>query len=78
MEKRLTIYDIKRIHEQNTPGKYFTRSNMKFFNQTLKMFSVNKISNTVYQISAPSYWDGKLVGISRAEFNSITGEIAIL
>jgi len=78
MGKRLTIYDIKRIHERKTDGCYFSRKNMKFFNQTLKMFSVKKLSETVYHISAPSYWDGRLVGVSKAEFDSTTGEMKIL
>lgn len=74
----MTIYEIKRIHETKTDGKYFSRQNMKFFNQTLKMFRVKKISDTIYRISAPSYWSGKLMGISKAEFNSITGELKTL
>ncbi len=78
MGKRLTIYDIKRIHERKTDGKYFTRQNMKFFGQNLKMFSIKKLSETVYRISAPSYWDGRLMGVSKAEFDSTTGELKIL
>lgn len=74
----MTIYDIKRIHEQKTNGSYFSHSNMKFFNQTLRQFSVHKVSDTVYHISCPSYWCGKLMGISKAEFNTITGELTTL
>jgi hypothetical protein len=61
----MTIYEIKRALEQANPHNYFfARKSMKFFNQTLKDFSVNKkrcpnSGEEFYKISAPSVWLGQ-------------------
>lgn len=49
----MTIYEIKRRTEQTAPF-FFSKSTMKFFGQTLKSFSVKKLSETKYKISAKS------------------------
>jgi hypothetical protein len=50
----MTIYEIKRRYESANPeGHFFDRAAMKFFQQTLRDFRVKKISDGVYQISAP-------------------------
>ena len=76
-KKSLTIYDIKYLHESNTkPALYFSRSTMKFFHQTLKMFHVKKLNVNNYYIYANMYNnEGKKVGISERVFNTINNEL---
>ena len=52
-DKKLTIYDIKRLSMETSPC-FFTRKTMKFFNQTLKDFKVSLLNDGRYKISAPS------------------------
>lgn len=52
--KRLTIYDIKYLLGSNA-GHFFDRKTLAFFGQTLKTFSVKKVDETHYLISAPMY-----------------------
>jgi len=48
MQKRYTIYDIKRIHKEKTGGYYFDRDTMRDWNQTLKDFTVRNIKGRVF------------------------------
>jgi hypothetical protein len=59
--KRLTIYDIKHRTLETEPY-FFDRKTLKFFGQTLKDFSVLKLSETVYHISAPIRHNGRSIG----------------
>jgi len=45
---------------------------MRFFNQTLKDFKVYKQKDGKFLITAPSYWNGKLMGYTERLFNPIT------
>jgi hypothetical protein len=73
---RLTIYDIKRIHEERTGGLFFSRPTMKFFRQKMKDFSVRKIDADYYFISAPSRWTESVYSTERY-FNIETGELTL-
>lgn len=43
-KERVTIYDLKRWHQQANPDShFFERSTMRFFGQTLKSFSVRRV-----------------------------------
>lgn len=55
--KRLTIYDIKRLTAE-TSSYFFDRKTMKFFGQTLKMFSVCKCGDGRYFIKAKRKGNG--------------------
>lgn len=69
-KKRLTIYDIKRLSKETSPF-YFNSRTLKYFGQTLKMFSVSKINDTTYFIQAPR----KGGGFSERYFNTLTNEL---
>lgn len=69
----MTIYEIKQRTQETSPY-YFRRDTLKFFGQTMRMFSVKKVGNK-YKISAPSYWNGKLMGYSERMFNPETNEL---
>lgn len=73
----MTIYDVKRIHEQKDPDYFFTRDTMKFFHQTLKDFSVHKINENKYRISAPMKYNGKVVGFTVRIFDAETGTLEL-
>jgi len=72
----MTIYEIKR-QVTNAPH-FFTRNSMKFFNQTLKDFSVYKMDtegDALYRIAAPmTNNQGRNVGQTIRIFNSVTNK----
>lgn len=70
----MNIYEIKQ-RTQATAPKYFSRETLKFFGQTMRMFSVKKQKDGRYLVSAPSYWDGKLMGYSKRFFNPSNNEL---
>lgn len=70
----MTIYDIKRL-TANTAPYFFNRKSMRFFNQTLKDFKIYKQKDGKYLITAPSYWDGRLMGHTKRLFNPVTNEL---
>lgn len=70
----MTIYDIKERTKDKAPY-FFSKDTMAFFNQTLKDFTVKKLSDTEYLIEAPSYWGGKLMGYTRRIFNTETNDL---
>ena len=71
----MTIHEIKR-RTQKTQPYFFTRNNMKFGHQTLKMFSVTKYDATRYLISAPRYdRDGRKTGYTERLFNTVTNNL---
>lgn len=51
---RMTIYEIKRIVEQQG-NKFFARDSMRFFRQTLKDFSVNRWGDGKFLVRAQSF-----------------------
>lgn len=70
--KRLTIYDIKR---ECVDTYFFDRKSLKFFGQTLAMFSVHKIDATHYRISAPMYCRKNYCGQTIRIFNTLTKKL---
>jgi len=54
MNKRLTIYEIKRRTEETNPY-FFSRKTMKFFGQTLRDFRIRREADGRYRIEAPTY-----------------------
>tara|TARA_R100000664_G_scaffold3_1_gene12 strand:+ start:330 stop:572 length:243 start_codon:yes stop_codon:yes gene_type:complete len=67
--KKLTIYDIKRLTMETSPY-FFSRDTMKFFNQTLKDFKVFPKYEGRYTITAPRYDNqGKYMGETVKYFN---------
>ena len=69
----MTIYMIKQ--RLGTSTHYFDRATLKFFGQTLKDFRVKQIAKNKYHFSAPSYWNGKLMGISQQVYNASTNTL---
>jgi hypothetical protein len=65
----MTIYEIKERTAETSPH-YFSRDTLKFFGQTMRSFRVSKLNEHEYLISAPSYWNGKLMGYSERIFDS--------
>ena len=71
----MTIYDIKRMSEEKAPY-FFDRNSMKFFGQTLKDFSVKKLNEERYYISAPMRDSrGHQVGVTKKIFDVRTREL---
>lgn len=72
--ERITIYDIK-YRTQSTSPYFFERKTLKFFSQTMRDFSVIKIAENQYRISAPMLHNGKQVGQTVRIFNALTNEL---
>lgn len=70
----MTIYEIKRLTEKTSPY-FFSRSSMKFFGQTMRDFKVYKRKDGKYLITAPSYYNGKVIGETRRIFDPVTNEL---
>lgn len=74
--KRLTIYDIKYRTLESSPY-FFDRKTLKFFGQTMRDFSVYKLDDNHYKISAPVRRNGKIVPSLQTVriFNAQTNEL---
>jgi hypothetical protein len=66
---KMTIYEIKRRLGDST--HYFDRKTMKFFKQTLRDFSVYKITDGKYLISARLHGGGLSRRIYNADANKL-------
>lgn len=65
----MTIYEIKERTEKTSPY-FFTRDTLKFFHQTMRSFSVRKMKDGKYLISAPMKdHTGRKVGTTQRYFN---------
>jgi hypothetical protein len=79
----MTIQEIKARHESLDPTSYFfSRSAMKYFNQTLRSFSVMYLGEDTYEISAPIYRkdvDGKrrYMGMTKRIFDYNSGKLTV-
>lgn len=75
-QKRLTIYDIKRLSEESAPY-FFSPKTMKFFGQTMRSFSVRKQEDGRYYISAPMVdrFTGRVMGKTERYFNPDTNTL---
>lgn len=74
-KQRITIYEIK-YRTRDTQPYFFNRKTMRFFGQTLKDFSVIKLSENRYRISAPMRgYDGKYLGQTVRIFNAVTNRL---
>lgn len=72
----MTIYEIKRLTAENSPY-YFDNKTMKFFGQTLKDFTVTKMSSGRYRIEAPMKNNGVFVGLSVRFFDPKTNKLEL-
>ena len=65
----MTIYEIKKLTSETSPY-YFSRGTLKQAGQTLKSFSVHKLDDGRFRISAKArYSDGTIYGTSERFFN---------
>ena len=71
----MTIYEIKERTAKTSPH-FFDRDTLKGFGQTMKSFKV-KAWGERYRISAPSYWEGKLMGETTRFFNPATNKLEL-
>lgn len=62
----MNIHQIRRATQATNPH-FFDRDTLQFFGQTMRSFKIKTVSGRVF-IYAPSYWDGKLMGITIREF----------
>lgn len=67
----MNIYEIKRRTEQTAPF-FFTRKTLQFFGQTMKSFTVKKLSTTKYKISAKRKYGGYTERIFDTESNTLS------
>ena len=70
----MTIYEIKRLTEKTSPY-FFTRDTLRFFGQTMRDFKVYKRKDGKYLITAPCYYNGKVMGETRRIFDPETNEL---
>ena len=70
----MTIYEIKRRTHETAPY-FFSRGNMRFFGQTLKDFSVRKMKDGRYRISAPIRDNGEVIGYTVRIFDPKTNRL---
>jgi hypothetical protein len=70
----MTIYEIKELTRETSPY-FFEKNTMKFFRQKMSDFKVYKQEDGKYLITAPSYCNGKLMGITKRLFNPETNEL---
>jgi hypothetical protein len=74
----MTIYEIKELTQTTSPY-FFSRNTMKFFNQTMRSFSVKKQSDGRYLITAPMKdHTGKLVGETKRYFNPENNKLELV
>jgi hypothetical protein len=75
--RKPTIYEIKERTKITAPY-FFSKDTMKFFNQALKDFKVERVGEKdIFKISAPSYdrYTGKLMGVTTRYFNPINNTL---
>ena len=70
----MTIQEMKRKSLKSNVPYYFSPDTLKFFGQKLNDFNVEKCKDGRYKASAPSYWDGELMGTSVIFFNPRTNK----
>ena len=72
----MTIYDIKRLTAETSPYFFVTKT-MKFFGQTMRSFSIKKMNDGRYYISAPmkDRFTGRTMGKTERYFNPATNEL---
>ena len=70
----MEIKTIKQLTQETQPY-FFDEQTMQFFNQKLSDFPVEQLTSTTYLISAPTYWDGHLMGHTERVFNTETNDL---
>lgn len=71
----MNIHEIKERTKDTAPY-FFSPDTLKFFGQTMAKFSVKKLSETQYIISAPMKdHTGKKVGTTQRIFNTETNKL---
>jgi hypothetical protein len=73
----MTIYEIKRRTLEKHPY-FFSRNTMRFFGQTLKDFSVRKLPDGRYRITAPIRHRGCVVGVTERIFDPETNSLLLV
>ena len=75
-QKRLTIYDIKRLTSETAPY-FFVPKTMRFFGQTMRSFSVRKQEDGRYLITAPMIdrYTGRVMGQTKRYFNPVNNQL---
>lgn len=73
----MTIYEIKK--RLGDKSNFFSKDTMRFFNQRMSDFKVRRAKefpdHEVYHISAESYWDGKLMGVTERFYDVETNKL---
>ena len=71
----MTIYQIKERTLKTSPY-FFTRDTLRFFHQTMRMFSVRKQADGRYRITAPMRdSNGRHMGETVRYFNPANNEL---
>ena len=73
--KQVTIYTVKENMEDQGQNNFFSKATLKFFGQRLSDFRVFKIDSDRVFFTAPSYWDGRLMGYTENVWNFETGAL---
>ena len=70
----MTIQEMKRKSLKSNLPYYFSLDTLKWFGQKLNDFNVEKCKDGRYKASAPSYWDGELMGTSIIFYDPVTNK----
>jgi hypothetical protein len=66
---------VKENMEDQGQKNFFSKESLKFFGQRLSDFRVFKIDSDRVFFTAPSYWDGRLMGYTENVWNFETGAL---
>ena len=73
----MTIHEIKRLTKKTAPY-FFDKNTMKHFGQTMKDFTVKKLQDNRYLVTAPIYDSNVvLVGETVRYFNPSNNELEL-
>lgn len=72
----MTIYDIKQATLETAPY-FFTRDTLKFFGHTLKSFSVHRMNDGRFCVSAPIRQSGRPAGQTVRFYNPANNKLEI-
>ena len=70
----MTIQEMKRKSLKSNLPYYFSPDTLKWFGQKLNDFNVEKCKDGRCKASAPSYWDGELMGTSIIFYDPVTNK----
>ena len=71
-----TVYEIEKLTLRKSPY-FFKRNTMNFFGQTMDSFSVERVTETIFELTAPMIDrnTGRQMGTTRRFFSYLTEDL---